>query len=338
MPDLSARVLVTGATGFIGSAVVRNLLHAGYRVRALVRPTSRLDSLEGLDVETATGDVRDLPSLLDAMQGCGGVFHVAADYRLWTPDADAMYACNVEGSRHVLEAARQVGVKRIVYTSSVATLGLHADGTPADEDTPVMLEQMIGHYKRSKFLAEQVVGDMARELSLDVVTVHPAAPVGPRDIKPTPTGRMVLDAARGRMPGYVDTGLDIVHVDDVAEGHRLAYERGARGRHYILGGENLSLRDILVQVADITGRRRPWLRLPHAVVLPVAHVAEAWAGVSGREPSVTVAGARLARKHMYFSHQRAADELDYRPRPAHEALVDAVQWFAQNGYFRARQA
>ncbi|HET7662453.1 MAG TPA: hopanoid-associated sugar epimerase [Rhodanobacteraceae bacterium] len=335
---MNARVLVTGATGFVGSAVVRNLLQAGYRVRALVRPSSRQDSLDGLDVETATGDVRDLASLLDAMQGCGGVFHVAADYRLWTPDPEAMYASNVEGSRHILQAARQVGVKRVVYTSSVATLGLHADGTPADEDTPVMLEQMIGHYKRSKFLAEQAVCDMARELSLDVVTVHPAAPVGPRDIKPTPTGRMVLDAARGRMPAYVDTGLDIVHVDDVAEGHRLAYEKGARGRHYILGGENLSLRDILAQVADITGGRRPWLRMPHAVVLPMAHVAEAFAKVSRREPSITVAGARLARKHMYFSHQRAADELGYRPRPSHEALVDAVRWFAENGYFLARQA
>lgn len=332
---MSTRMLVTGATGFVGSAVVRDLLQAGYRVRALVRPTSRMDSLDGLDVETATGDVRDLSSLLDAMQGCDGVCHVAADYRLWTPDADAMYASNVEGSRHILQAARQVGVKRIVYTSSVATLGLHADGTPADEDTPVTLEQMIGHYKRSKFLAEQVVCDMARELSLDVVTVHPAAPVGPRDSKPTPTGRMVLDAARGRMPAYVDTGLDIVHVDDVAEGHRLAYEKGTRGRHYILGGENLSLRDILAQVADITGGRGPWLRMPHAAVLPMAYVAEAFAKVSRREPSITVAGARLARKHMYFSHRRAADELGYRPRPAHEALVDAVQWFAKNGYFRA---
>lgn len=330
---MNERVLVTGATGFVGSAVVRNLLNAGYRVRALVRSSSRLDNLADLDVEMATGDLRDLSSLLKAMRDCRGAFHVAADYRLWAPDADAMYASNVQGSRNVLQAAQLAGVARVVYTSSVATLGLHADGTPADEDTPVTLDQMIGHYKRSKFLAEQVVCDMARELSLDVVTVHPAAPVGPRDIKPTPTGRMVLDAARGRMPAYVDTGLDIVHVDDVAEGHRLAYERGERGRHYILGGDNLSLRDILSQVADITGRHRPWLRVPHAVVLPMAHMAEAWARVGGREPSITVAGARLARKHMYFSHQRAADELGYQPRPAHDALADAVHWFAGNGYF-----
>ncbi len=331
---MNERVLVTGATGFVGSAVVRELLAAGCRVRALVRPASRRDNLQGLDVETATGDLRDADSLRRAVQGCRGVFHVAADYRLWTPDPDAMYASNVTGSRNVIEAAREAGVERVVYTSSVATLGLHDDGTPSDEDTPVTLDDMIGDYKRSKFLAEQAVADLARELALDVVIVHPAAPVGPRDIKPTPTGRMVLDAARGRMPAYVDTGLDIVHVDDVATGHRLAYEKGERGRHYILGGENLGLREILAQVADITGRRRPWLRVPHAVVLPAAHVAEAVARISGREPSITVAGVRLARKHMYFSHRRASGELGYRPRPARQALADAVHWFAGHGYLQ----
>lgn len=329
------RVLVTGATGFVGSAVARELVRSGYPVRVLVRPQSRPDNLEGLDAERVSGDLRDPDSLRSAMDGCRGVFHVAADYRLWTPDAaavEAMYASNVEGSRHVLRAARQAGVARVVYTSSVATLGLHADGTPSDEEVPVSLEDMIGHYKRSKFLAGQGVDTLAGELSLDVVTVHPAAPVGPRDIKPTPTGRMVLDAARGRMPAYVDTGLDIVHVDDVAVGHRLAYERGAPGRHYILGGENLSLRDILALVAGITGRRRPWLRIPHAAVLPAAYVAEAWARIVRREPSLTVAGVRLAYKHMYFSHRRAAGELGYRPRPAREALADAVRWFDENGY------
>ncbi len=332
MSGMNDTVLVTGVSGFVGSAVARDLVLAGYHVRGLVRSSSRLDNLAGLDVETATGDLRDPVSLERAMRGCSGVFHVAADYRLWTLDPEAMYASNVEGSRHVLDAARKSDVSRIVYTSSVATLGLHADGTPSDEDTPVTLAEMIGPYKRSKFLAEQAVEDLAREWNLDVVTVHPAAPVGPRDIKPTPTGRMVLDAARGRMPAYVDTGLDIVHVDDVATGHRLAFEQGERDRHYILGGKNLSLRDILGQVAGITGRRRPWVRMPHAAVLPVAYLAEGWARFSRNEPSITVAGAKLARKHMYFSHQRAQDELGYRPRPAHQALVDAVDWFAAHGY------
>lgn len=330
----SESVLVTGASGFVGSAVVRNLVDAGWRVRALVRASSRLDNLAGVDAEPVTGDLRDLDSLVNAMRGCRGVFHVAADYRLWTPDAaatEAMYASNVEGSRNVLRAAARTGVARVVYTSSVATLGLHADGTPADENVPVTLDAMIGHYKRSKYLAEQAVEEMAAAENLDVVTVHPAAPVGPRDIKPTPTGRMVLDAARGRMPAYVDTGLDIVHVDDVAEGHRLAWERGARGRHYILGGDNLSLREILVEVAAITGRHGPWMRIPHALVLPSAYMAEWWARFSKREPTMTVAGVRLARKHMYFSHERAASELGYAPGPAREALADAVKWYAENG-------
>lgn len=335
MSGMNDKVLVTGATGFIGSAVACDLLDAGYRVRALVRSSSRLDNLAGLDIETVTGDLRDQASLAAAMRGCQGVFHVAADYRLWTPDAEAtrsMYASNVDGSCNVLRAAQQAGVGRVVYTSSVATLGLHADGKPADEDTPVTLEAMIGHYKRSKFLAEQAVTGLARDQQLDVVTVHPAAPVGPRDIKPTPTGRMVLDAARGRMPVYVDTGLDIVHVDDVARGHRLAYEKGTRGRHYVLGGDNLSLREILARIADITGHRGPWMRVPHAVVMPSAYAAEAWARIVQHEPGITVAGAKLARKHMYFSHQRAARELDYQPRTARDALSDAIDWFSDNGY------
>ncbi len=335
MAGMSDRVLVTGASGFVGSAVARDLIQTGYRVRALVRSTSRLDNLDGLDLDSVTGDVRDVDSLTRAMRDCRGVFHVAADYRLWTPNAAsvaAMYASNVGGSRHVLEAAQRAGIGRVVYTSSVATLGLDADGTPADEDTPTSVDAMIGHYKRSKYLAEQAVEALAAREHLDVVIVHPAAPVGPRDIKPTPTGRMVLDAARGRMPVYVDTGLDIVHVDDVAAGHRLAYERGTSGRHYILGGENLSLREILVTVAAITGRHEPWLRVPHGVVMPLAYVAEAWAGIRRREPALTVSGARLARKRMYFSHQRASRELDYRPHPAQAALADAVAWFDSRGY------
>ncbi|HEX7339514.1 MAG TPA: hopanoid-associated sugar epimerase [Rhodanobacteraceae bacterium] len=334
---MNDRVLVTGATGFVGSAVARDLVAAGYRVRVLVRTTSRLDNLAGLDVEQTVGDLRDPASLATAVADCAGVFHVAADYRLWTPTRQAvaaMYASNVDGSRNVLRAAAQAGVRRVIYTSSVATLGLHADASPSDEDTPVSLEAMIGHYKRSKFLAERAVEEAARELALDVVIVHPAAPVGPRDIKPTPTGRMVLDAARGRMLAFVDTGLDIVHVDDVAAGHRLAFEKAPAGRHYILGGDNLSLCEILSRVAALTGHRAPRWRIPHGVVIPVAYMAEACARVTGKEPGITVSGAKLARKHMYFSHARAGRELGYAPRPAAAALEDAVQWFFDNGYIR----
>ncbi len=324
-------VLVTGATGFVGSAVVRNLLAASFRVRVLVRRRSCLDNLAGLDVETVVGDLRDPASLARAMHGCRGVFHAAADYRLWAPDPREMYASNVRGSRHILAAARRAGVERIVYTSSVATLGTREDGALADEDTPADPAAMIGAYKRSKYLAEQVVRKLADAWDLDVVIVHPAAPVGPGDIRPTPTGRMVLDAARGRMPAWMDTGLDIVHVDDVAEGHRLAFERGTAGRGYILGGENLALRDIIRRVARLAGRRGPWFRMPAGVILPVAHAVEACARATGREPSITVAGVRLARKPMYFSHRRATDELGYRPRPADAALADAVHWFVRHG-------
>jgi dihydroflavonol-4-reductase len=325
-------VLVTGATGFVGSAVTRCLLEAGYRVRALVRERSRRDNLRGLDVETVTGDLRDAASLARALQGCHGLFHVAADYRLWARDPGEIYASNVAGSRDILLAAARAGVGRIVYTSSVATLGINADGTPADEDTRVRLEDMVGHYKRSKYLAECRVRVLAAREKLDVVIVNPAAPVGPRDIRPTPTGRLILDAARGRMPAYVDTGLDIVHVDDVAAGHLQAYASGASGRRYVLGGENLSLREILGRVAAITGRRPPWLRLPSNAVLPVAWLAEGWARLAGGEPAFTVDGVKLARKHMYFSHARATRELGYRPRPAQQALEDAVRWFADHGY------
>ncbi|HET7676137.1 MAG TPA: hopanoid-associated sugar epimerase [Gammaproteobacteria bacterium] len=329
---MTETVLVTGATGFVGSAVARRLLAAGLKVRALVRSTSRLDNLRGLDVDIVRGDLRAPASLAAALAGCEGLFHVAADYRLWARHPSEIYASNVRGTRNILLAAARAGVGRIVYTSSVATLGLRADGTPADEDTPTTAASMIGHYKRSKFLAEQHVRQLAAKQGIAVVTVNPSAPVGPRDIKPTPTGRMILDAARGRMPAYVDTGLNIVHVDDVAEGHVLAYRRGAAGRRYILGGEDMSLREILTTVAGLTGRHPPFLRLPHNLVLPVAWIAEAWARLGGPEPTVTVDGVKLAKKRMYFSHARADNELGYRPRPAVEAIADAVRWFEENGY------
>lgn len=329
---MSDTMLVTGASGFIGSAIVRCLLDAGFRVRALVRQHSRRDNLDGLDIEYAIGDIRDRASLDQAMQGCTGVFHAAADYRMWVPHPSEIYVANVRGSRNVVLAAGHAGVQRMVYTSSVATLGLHEDGTPADEDTSASYRDMIGHYKRSKFLAERRVRELAKARNVDLVTVNPAAPVGPRDIKPTPTGRMILDAARGRMPAYVDSGLDIVHVDDVATGHLLAWQRGANGRRYILGGENLSLREILTRVARIAGRKPPRFRVSPGLVLPLAHAAERWARVSGREPLLTVAGVELSRKHMYFSHARATRELGYSPRPAQAALEDAVRWFDEHGY------
>lgn len=328
---MSGRILVSGANGFVGSAVVRALLRHGYPVRALARASSNTANLDGLDVEIFRGDLLDAGSLERALEGCEGLFHVAADYRFWARDPREIRKSNVRGTHNILIAARRRGVRRIVHTSSVATLGLHHDGTPSDEDTPVRLVDMIGAYKRSKFLSEALVRRCARA-GADIVIVNPAAPIGPRDRKPTPTGRMILDASRGRMPAFVDTGLCVVHVDDVAEGHVLAYERGQRGRRYVLGGENMSLQSILAAVAGLTGRRAPWLQLPHAAVLPVAWAAEAWARVTGAVPNVTVDGVKLSRHRMYFSSRRAETELGYRARPAREALADAIQWFRENGY------
>ncbi len=330
---MNARVLVSGANGFVGSAVVRVLLRRGYTVRALVRVSSDTRNLDGLDAEIVQGDLLDPSSLERALQDCEGLFHVAADYRLWARDPTRIRMNNVRGTRNILAAAKRSGVGRIVHTSSVATLGLHDDGTPADEDTASRYANMLGEYKRSKYLAEKMARRQAHA-GRDIVIVNPAAPIGPRDRKPTPTGRMILDAARGRMPAFVDTGLCVVHVDDVAEGHALAYERGQSGRRYILGGDNMSLKAILAAVAHLAGRHAPWLKLPHAAVLPVAHIAEAWARLSGHEPTVTVAGAKLARHRMYFTSRRAETELGYRARPAEEALADAIQWFRDNGYLQ----
>ena len=324
--------LVTGATGFVGTAVARQLVARGEAVRVLARPGSDRRNIADLDVEVAEGDLCDRASLERALTGCRALFHVAADYRLWVPRPDQIYEANVAGTRRLMEAAAEAGVERIVYTSSVATLGLSPDGTPADEDTPVTLADMIGHYKRSKFLAEEEVKALVREAGLPAVIVNPSTPVGPRDIKPTPTGRMIVQAAAGKMPAFVDTGLNVVHVDDVAAGHLLAYERGEVGERYVLGGENLALREILGEIARVCGRRPPRLRIPHDIVLPVAYAAEAWARLAGGgEPFVTVDGVRMARKRMFFSSAKAERQLGYRARPAAEALRDAIDWFRAAG-------
>ncbi len=329
------KTIVTGASGFVGSAIVRCLLGAGRRVRVLLRSGSPRDNIEGLDVEIVIGDLTDTATLKQAVAGCSSLFHVAADYRLWVPDPRPMYAINVDGTRNIMRAALDAGVQRIVYTSSVATLGIHPDGTPADENTLTSLDDMIGHYKRSKFMAEMIVCKLVEQEALPAIITHPSTPVGPRDIKPTPTGKMILDAARGRMPAYVDTGLNIVHVDDVATGHLLALEKGVSGEHYILGGENMSLKNILSQVAAIVGRRPPRIRLPHNAVLPMAWVAQGIARLSGSgaaQPIMTVDGVRMARKHMFYSSAKAGRELGYTHRAAHEALRDAVEWFRVHGY------
>jgi len=325
--------LVTGATGFVGSAVLRQLLAAGHNVRALVRPNSDCRNLTGLPVEIVNGDVRDRQSLDRAMAGCSTLFHVAADYRLWVFKPDEMYETNAIGTRNVMLAAMDAGIKRVVYTSSVATLGFTRNGSPADEDTPVSFKDMIGHYKRSKFMAEAEVKRLADEQGLPVVIVNPSTPIGPRDVKPTPTGRIIVDAASGRMPAYVDTGLNLVHVDDVAIGHLLALERGKLGERYILGACNMSLGEIFSAVATFAGRNPPRIRLPLPLVFPIAFVSEAWARVvSRREPRVPLTGVRLARKRMFFSTEKARRFLGFTPRPVGEALKDAVDWFRENGY------
>jgi len=324
-------VLVTGATGFVGSAIARQLVQQGADVRVLVRAASDQRNLEGLRVTTVIGDLEDPSSLDRAVQGCEGLFHAAADYRLWVPQAGAMYRANVGGTVAILEAAAQAGVRRIVYTSSVATLGTMSNRLPADEVTPSALEDMIGPYKRSKFLAEALVTKMAAG-GVPVVIVNPSTPVGPGDVKPTPTGKLIVDALAGRMPAYVATGLNVVHVDDVASGHLLAYERGAIGQRYVLGGTDMTLREILTECARLAGRTFVPVRLPHAVVLPMAYAAEAWARTTGRSPMATVDGVRLSQKHMYFSSMRATRELGYRAREAREALRDAADWFNRRGY------
>jgi dihydroflavonol-4-reductase len=331
MSDRDKPALVTGASGFVGSAVARALLAAGRKVRVLVRPSSDRRNLAGLDVEVRHGSLEEHESFDAALAGCGALFHVAADYRLWVRDPAAMHAANVDGTRALMIAALAAGVSRIVYTSSVATIGLTADGSAADERTPSTLDDMIGPYKGSKFLAERAVDALVRQRELPAVIVNPSTPIGPRDLKPTPTGRMIVEAASGRMPAFVDTGLNLVHVDDVAKGHLLAEERGAIGERYILGGEDLALGEILRRIAEIAGRKPPTVKLPIAAVWPVALAAEAVGRVTGREPFVTLDGLRMARHKMFFSSAKAKRHLGYSARPAGAALKDAIAWFRQAG-------
>jgi dihydroflavonol-4-reductase len=323
---MTPHTLLTGATGFVGSAVARALLARGHAVRALARPGSDRRNLAGLDVQVAEGDLTDPASLARAADGCRYLLHVAADYRLWVPDPAAMMRANVEGTRALLLAAQARGVERIVYCSSVAALGLTADGTPADETTPVVPEKIVGVYKKSKFLAEQAVLALVHDHGVPAVIVNPSTPIGPRDIKPTPTGKMIRDAADGRMPAYVDTGLNIVHVDDVAEGHLLALERGTVGERYILGGDDLQLGDLFARVAAAAGRSAPRVRLPLWPLYPVAVVCEGLARF-GVAPVVTRETLAMARKKMFFSSAKARADLGYAPRPADLAIEDAVAWF-----------
>ena len=326
--------LVTGATGFVGSAVARTLAARGHTLRLLVRPTSDRRNLAGLDAEVVTGDLTDPDSLVRAAAGCRYVLHIAADYRVWVPDPAVMLRANVDGALAMVRAAATAGAERIIHCSSVAALGQIGDGTAANEATPTNEADFVGVYKRSKYLAEKAVLQLARQDQLPLVVVNPAAPVGPRDIKPTPTGKMVRDAAAGRMPAYLDTGLNIVHVDDVAEGHALALERGRVGERYVLGGENMLLKDVLALIADVTHRRPPSLQLPQAAVWPVAFAMEKLANLTGITPMMTRDHLKMARKKMFYSSAKATAELGYQPRPVRQAVEDAVAWFRANGMLR----
>jgi dihydroflavonol-4-reductase len=327
-------VLVTGASGFVGSAVARIAQQKGFAVRVLVRATSPRQNLEALDADIAIGDMRDEASMRAALRGVRYLFHVAADYRLWAPDPTEIERANLEGTQATMRAALKEGVERIVYTSSVATLKVTSAGHSADESAPLTAEQAIGVYKRSKVLAERAVERMVANERLPAVIVNPSTPIGPRDVKPTPTGRIIVEAALGKIPAFVDTGLNLVHVDDVAAGHLLALERGRIGERYILGGENLPLQQMLADIAALTGRKPPTVSLPRWPLYPLAFGAEAVARLTKREPFVTVDALRMSKNKMYFTSEKAERELGYRARPYREGLRDALDWFRQAGYLK----
>jgi dihydroflavonol-4-reductase len=326
-------VLVTGASGFVGSAVMRAALERGFVVRALVRASSRRANLQGLSCEIVEGDMRDAASMRRVVGGVRYLFHVAADYRLWARDRGEIERNNVEGVKAVMEAALAARVEKIVYTSSVATLR-PVSGAGADETARLSEVQAIGAYKRSKVAAERLAERMIAEQGLPAAIVSPSTPIGPRDIRPTPTGRIIIEAAMGRMPAFVDTGLNLVHVDDVAAGHLLALERGRVGQTYILGGQNVTLKDMLGEIAGLMGRKPPHFQLPRTPLYPLAYAAEALAAVSGKEPFVTVDGLKMAKYHMFFSSAKAEHELGYRARPHRHGLEDAIAWFRAAGMLR----
>ncbi len=326
------RAFITGATGFVGSHVARAYAAQGAQLRLLTRSTSRTDGLNDLEAELITGDLRQPEELRIALTGCDALVHVAADYRLWVRDPQAMYAANVEGTRDLLRLAREVGVPRVVYTSSVATMGFLADGTIVDEESPVSLDRMIGHYKRSKFLAEQEAIAAARA-GQHVIILNPTTPVGAGDVKPTPTGRIIVDFLNRRFPAYVDTGLNLVDVAEVAAMHVTALERGTPGERYILGGENLTLKQILDRLSAITGLPSPTLKVPHAVAMAFAFFDETFTGkLRGKEPRATVEAVRMGKKVMFASSAKAEAELGFRVVPVYQALRAAIDWFVEHGY------
>ena len=332
------KVFITGATGFVGSHVAQQLSDSGADLRLLVRQSSRRDNIAQLNADVVLGDLRDSASLRKGMEGCELAFHVAADYRLWTKNPEEMYDANVNGTQSLLKAAQEAGVRRVVYCSSVATMGFGNGDLVTDEDTAVSVADMIGHYKRSKFLAEQVVLDAAKK-GVDVVMVNPSTPIGERDIKPTPTGRIVVDFLKRKFPAYADTGLNLVDVKDVARAHILAAEKGRPGIRYIVGGENLTLKQMLDKLAAITGLPSPTVKVPHAVTLLAGVVDEFWTGhIRGQEPRVTIDAVRMGRKKMWVSSARAERELGYKFAPVDDCLRRAAEWFVANGYAPAYQS
>jgi dihydroflavonol-4-reductase len=334
VPNGGDLVLVTGASGFVGSAVARALKARGARLRLLARVSSPRTNLEGLDAEIVVGDMADPASMAAAMAGVRQLFHVAADYRLWARDPEEIVRNNLAGTRAVMGAALRAGVERVVYTSSVATLGFRDDGAPSDESLPLKPDEAIGAYKRSKVIAEREVERMAAEEGLAVVMVSPSTPIGPRDVKPTPTGRIIVEAAQGRMPAFLETGLNLVHVDDVAAGHLAAMDKGRPGENYILGGQDVDLSRMLADIAGMVGRKPPTVALPRAPLYPLALVTEAVAYVTGKEPFLTRDALKMSRHHMFFSSAKAERELGYTARPYRDGLSDALAWFRQAGYVR----
>ena len=328
---MSDTLLVTGASGFVGAAVARAAVARGFKTRVLMRPTASRANVEGLDVEIVSGDMRDTASMTDALQGVRYFFHVAADYRLWARDPGEIERNNLQGARATMQAALAAGVERVVYTSSVAALK-PGDGQAVDETSRHSPQSVIGAYKRSKLVAEREVDRLIEKEKLPAVIVAPSTPIGPRDIKPTPTGRVIVEAATGRMPAFVDTGLNLVHVDDVAQGHLLALDKGQIGENYILGGEDVSLQTMLADIAHLSGRKAPTIKLPRAPLFPLAWGAEFIARLTGKEPFLTADALRMSRYRMFFSSEKAKRELGYTARPYREGLRDALNWFSLNGY------